>query len=77
MLPKIRCGDIKITSTGDLELDFAIIDYLLKPKPRRITLADHGPMDLLSSRCLGCNRTVLELYSTTLMPMCREIANGE
>ena len=52
------------------QLEETIKAYLAKPKAPKITRRDHGPWDLLTQFCLGCNKSLLELYSTPIMPRC-------
>lgn len=50
----------------------AVAEYLAKAKPKRVRITDHGPWDNQILKCLGCNRTEVELYSKPVMPECYE-----
>lgn len=57
-----------------LRLRASCLAYLAHPKPRRVTIADHGPWDFRAECCLSCGQSKRRLYSTILMPPCQREA---
>jgi len=52
------------------KIKLKIAEFLAKPKPKHVALANHGPFNMQENKCLGCDRSLETLHSTKLMPTC-------
>jgi hypothetical protein len=65
-----RMGDIEIEGTGNIDLDFKIIDMLSKKPAPKVTIRDHD-LDPTTLICRSCQRSAVSLYYPRLMPPCK------